>query len=406
MKAKFLILWPVTLVVAFGVGHRMADRSTATRLASTESFRSAFGEASELDRTHGVASFLQGLTPENLPGALEVIDEQRPWLQDTELRMIMLAWVKIDAAEMFASVQEWPERKRDLALTAAAYAWAFHDPERAFEAIEAVTIPDMERLLTDSAVAGWIVRDDREGLTEWIEAMPKGTRRQRLTGILARRLLQQGPEEMMAWADSVPEDAHDGFKETVVLKAGNALAQMDPLRAKDWIGGQLDKEYAQSVASVIVRHWGDEDSMAATIWAQTLPAGEHRDRAVSRAFRTWLLQDPDAAQTWLLANTPDPALDPALAILIQRNGREQMETALTWSDLIENDADREKVVIVMVRGWRQRDPEAADAWLAEAELSNAARNKIISRPKKASQGGAGASGRRRVRRDEGEGPGS
>ena len=49
--------------------------------------------------------------------------------------------------------------------------------------------------------------------------------------------------------------------------------------------------------------------------------------------------------------------------------------AIRWAERIENDPERETVLIGIARVWRHLDEAAAEAWLVQSSLSEAAREK-------------------------------
>ena len=203
-------------------------------------------------------------------------------------------------------------------------------------------------------MTGWAAREDKQGLGLWIEALPKGQSRQRYTGILARAYLRDDPDALIAWADSVAVDANDGFKATAFLKAANALGHRDPLRARDWVEGQLENDYARRVAPVVVRHWAQRDAKAALDWSRDLANEEDRDRGVANAFREWVKAEPREAKDWLRTNTPAPDLDSAVRVVVQQTSPKSMERAMEWAERTADPDKREKGVTELALRWRRR----------------------------------------------------
>jgi hypothetical protein len=376
MKATLVALWIATLVAAFGLGRYVVPDSEAARLSSLDSFRAALDDTDELSRTHAYTAYLLDLSAAELPEALEALEAQRIWLTEAELRMFMLAWGEIDPGAGFEHVDTWPVNIREMARAAAFYAWAYHDPDGALAALESLEARLERQQLRHQLVTGWAAREDKQGLGLWIEALPKGQSRQRYTGILARAYLRDDPDALIAWADSVAVDANDGFKATAFLKAANALGHRDPLRARDWVEGQLENDYARRVAPVVVRHWAQRDAKAALDWSRDLANEEDRDRGVANAFREWVKAEPREAKDWLRTNTPAPDLDSAVRVVVQQTSPKSMERAMEWAERTADPDKREKGVTELALRWRRQDQEAADAWLAEAEISDEARQKI------------------------------
>jgi len=397
MRAILLALWLLSVVVAFGVAHYLVPSAETLRLRSSDSFRSALDENNDLLRSYRMSAFLKDMTAAELPAALEAIEDRRLWLSPEDLRLFALSWARFDPAGALEEFSAWPANARDMARGAAFYAWGYYDPTAALEALDAVeSKPEMAQLQFE-LVAGWSNRDDTQDLSDWIAALPESQTRQRYAGYYARALLRRGPETLLAWADSVPVDANEDFKATAVLKAAHTLAHQDPLLAKDWIEGQIGQSYARHVAPAIVRQWSKSDPRAALDWSRTLTPDDDRDRGVTQAYRSWLQLEPEAATEWLRANTPSASLDAALRVAMQTAAQKSPERAMEWAERMEDPKKRDQSVREVALRWKRTDPEAMEAWLADAEISDDLRRVIV----ETSTGPAGA-GRspavRRVRR--------
>jgi len=379
MKATFAALWLITLAAAFGLGHYAAPRSESADPSSIDSFRTALTDSNPLSRTYRFSAFLNDLTAEELPDALEALEAQHLWLEDGELTMFMLAWGDIDPAAGFEYTDSWPANLREMGRTAAFYAWAYHDPEGARAALASLESNEKQGL-NHQLVLGWSAGEHKQGLADWIAAMPAGPGRQRYTGILARALLRESPEALMAWADSVPVDANDDFKPTAFLKAANILAHQDPLLARDWIEGQLENDYARRVAPVVVRRWAQDDAQAALAWSRELADDGDRERSSANAYRAWLEDEPKQAKDWLRANTPASDLDSAVRIVVQQTTPKSMKRAMGWAERISEQEKRERTMVDLAARWRRQDPEGMNAWLAQAEISDETRTRIEEAP--------------------------
>ena len=106
MKLSTLAI--LALLAGFGLG-RLTAPSTDPELSTLASFRRALEDPDWLTRSYRFSGFLQGLSPENLPEALEAVVPQLPWLTTTdELRVFMLAWARFDAPGALEQALSWP----------------------------------------------------------------------------------------------------------------------------------------------------------------------------------------------------------------------------------------------------------------------------------------------------------
>jgi hypothetical protein len=337
------------------------------------------------------------MTEDQLPEAVEAFEAGRMSLSDHELRLFMLAWARYDAAGAFAQVNASTEGNRDMAQSAAVYAWAFYEPSAALEALDGIKGRRAKTRLHTELVNGWSTSAHKWDLGEWIATLPESDEKQRYMGTLARGLLREGPEELIAWVESVPAQPDHNFKNLAALKAMNALAHKHHPRAVEWIEKHKDQEYAQKAGPIVVRHWSREDPKAALLWGLEFPDPYKRDVAVGYAFRPWLESEPEAAEAWLQAETPSAVLDSAVRIMIRETMPGSFEGAMEWAERIEDPTKREASIIDLAHKWRRRDAEAADAWMAGADVSDEMRQQILEGPKTAGRRrrGGGPPGLRR-----------
>ena len=225
-------------------------------------------------------------------------------------------------------------------------------------------------------VSAWARSGDYEGATEYISAMPRGQTRGRFATILAHQIMEKGSDAVITWAESVPEDAKDEFQLTVIRKSSGVLAQQDPLGAAAWGEGHDDRPYAGEGAQVVAKEWAGSDPRAALEWAMGL-SEKIRASAVTSAFTRWFRDEPDSAETWLMAATPAPMLDDSHSILMQRLLTSSPERAAEVAERIQDEASRESSQVALVLTWRQSDAAAAEAWLSESGLSEETKSRLL-----------------------------
>lgn len=365
MKWAAVGLGLLALAAGFALGRATAP-SPEPEFASLDSLRQALADPNWLTRSHRLSGFLQHLSPENLPEALEVLESHLPWLVTDEIRMLMLAWTRFDAPGAFERARSWPLQYRQKGIGAALYAWAYRDPEGALRALESVDGEERE-FLRKRLVAGWIHGERQDSVHEYIAALPEGAERFHTIGALAWEISKRGPEAVMRWAEAVP-DVLPRYKAGVFLKASGTLASLDAPLAARWLVGHLGRPYAEGAVPVVATGWIASDPPAAMGWLTSLPPGERRDASVSNAFVAWHDRTPGDAEAWLRSATPAPALDPAVRVVVTRRRRASPAAALGWALALDDRALREQLVTEVARSWLRRDAAAADAWLERSGL--------------------------------------
>jgi hypothetical protein len=366
MKPWMLVL---ALLAAFGLG-RLTAAGKDPELSTIDSFRRALEDPNWLTRSYRFSGFLQGLSAENLPEALETLRPELAWLTTEELRLFMLAWSRFDAPGALEQTLSWPRPLNRNGSGAAIYAWAMRDPSAAVWALRSIEDPELEDFMEGRMIAGWAHGPYKLDASEYIASLPEGPRRFSHIGMLAWELSKQGPEAVMRWAEAVP-DEQVRYKAAVFLNASSTLAAVDPAGTARWLANHLSRDYTDGVMRVVARSWAKSDPTGALAWLMQLAPGERRDGSISNAFLVWLGASSEDASAWLRETTPDAALDSTLRVMVGRSRRDSPEQALAWAMAIDDAALRERVVTNTARHWLERDADSAQAWLAASDLSEA-----------------------------------
>jgi len=117
------------------------------------------------------------------------------------------------------------------------------------------------------------------------------------------------------------------------------------------------------------------DPAAALRWLSTQPEGSDRDFSVRVSFSQWRTSDRTAAMDWMAAEVsggPAPWLQPTFALYARSLAATAPADAIPWAQRIQNEMKREFVLVLVARAWREEEEEAAEAWLLESSLSEAA----------------------------------
>jgi ferric-dicitrate binding protein FerR (iron transport regulator) len=107
-----------------------------------------------------------------------------------------------------------------------------------------------------------------------------------------------------------------------------------------------------------------------------MPAESQRD-GVRRAFRGWLLRNPETAAEWLEPRPLEPFFDPGYAVIAQSlDPMTSSEEAIDWCGRISDPDLGARCLVAVASRWYGREPAAAEAWLAENALDPEAQRKI------------------------------
>src|SRR5262245_20427162 len=299
MKAAAWLLSIAAFAAGVGVGRLGATRaaSPCEEVATLASFEQGLVDPDWITRTWRISGFLQGLGPGNLDETLALVERERRFLDPDELRLFMHAWARFDAPGAFERALSWSGPARAKGASAAIYAFAFHDPHGALQALEAVKDPSLAKRLQRRLVAGWARGPRRRELDAYLAALPDDEQRESWVGGLAFETAKQGGDALVAWAESVPEVV-PSYKSSVFRKASGVLASFDAPRAARWVAEHHERDYARGAVRVVAARWAENDPEAAFAWLRALPPDPEREAAVADAFAAWLEHSPAAATRW------------------------------------------------------------------------------------------------------------
>jgi hypothetical protein len=384
MKPVWAILVAVTLVASFVAGHVSRD-AVGADLATLESFRQSMVEENALTRSIQFNGFLETLNENNLEEALVVVEAHYDWLSKNEARNLFFAWARFDPEGALKWGLSQPLRNLLPAASAAMYAWAFYNPEKARVALKKTKkMKDARRLkiLEEKYVFGWIRRGDRERVSAYLARQPVTNIRQKATSKLAAEFMSEGAESLIGWVDSISRKAKDDYKAEAFQKAANMLAQVDPIRASQWIEPHLSKNYSDKSPLLIAKRWverGDPD--AAVEWLLSLPADQIRPNSVPGAMDRWRDLDADAANEWLRVSTPDEGLDRAVMAVARKDSFADPISALDWAERIQDPKQRKQLIVSTLQYWLSVEPDNAEQWIENSELAEDVRTEIRQGPK-------------------------
>ncbi|MHC4934558.1 MAG: hypothetical protein ACYTGV_20500 [Planctomycetota bacterium] len=356
----------IGIVAALAIGSAAGcDRGEAGRAVSAPSaakmeagMRAAIRNPDQVEGYIDQARLVALLDAENLSGARTAFEEEVP--TDAQLRPFVRAWARIDAPGAFEGVRAWPEERSQTA-TAALEEWAAQDPSAALLARRIQQIP-LNRVFQELA------------------------RTSRL-------------EDTWRWADSILESPQysSDFKLLVLERALFHNAGVDPASAAQWLDSHLGNDYARRAARLVVGEWMQTDPDAALAWATSLPEEGKPGDAVSWGYMQWFDADREAAEAWIRATPLTPVLWGAAERFARRLAKDDPENAASWCEQLTEAEPHNTCIASVGELWARSDRDAAAAWLAESDLPEADRERIL-RPR----GGPAGEARGQMRRPAGE----
>jgi hypothetical protein len=352
-------------------------------MATRESIADVLRDEDVYSRARRLGALLPTLGPEAAAAVKEVLGEKTLDFGAIEIELLVRFWAthQPEDASRWA-FYESPGAFRVPAILCSFTLWAEADPQAALKAAKEwlVYSDEVDTALQVALVRGWFANNPPE-LEQYIYDLGKSFQRQRaLTAFIRLVIQKRGADAVMRWAEAIPDDdAVSSYKKVAYARTTSALALFDREAAMRWCEAHCDARYGWGMRSIIARVWARSDGPAALAWLSTAPEGYESDLAVRYTFADWGRRDPEAAMAWMAARTtgePDPRLRPIFPVyarLLLQDSR-PLE-AIEWAQRIEDEKDREDLLVRLLREWRGADAAAAEAWLRQSSLSEEKRQK-------------------------------
>jgi hypothetical protein len=387
VKLLAVTLWLLLLTGAYWLGAQVHSGAlpASTRVAS---FDAALEERNPLSRSFEISRFLRDLDAQSVDDTLEAVEAAGFFFDHQEHRLLMAAWVPIDSVAAIDWAFARPGALKDRARGAALEALGFLDPTQALYVLHSLDDPDLVDTLHLYMVQGWARDDRRDELTDYLADQPPSVSRQRATLALANEILRGGPDELIAWVDTIDADPSNAFKRVAFQKSANALAQVDPARAAHWLDDHLGRPYALQAPNVVAMHWAERDPAAALDWLVSLPEESNEADRTKTIFTRWLEDDTKSAEAWVRSAVPSRDVDPLVRVIIRRTFDRDPALAMEWAHLLHDPIVRTRVQTSAGRAWFREDRDAFMAWLPESGLESQVRDLILNTPTRAERDAA------------------
>lgn len=335
-----------------------------------------------LDRVEALVAALRTMSPEDVDELRDLLSDRDLPLRNLERVLAVAAWAKHDPEAATAwAIRSERGGSKEAAIADAVREWARLDPEAVIREYDINLLAPNNPGVLIGLIEGWFETGDVALLEAFVQDLGDSDSRQRAVTALARlRVSRDGPEATIRWAESIsPTQAK--FKTSVYRRVAREIARTQPRLAADWCDRVCDSAYGDSVSELIVREWAKEDGASAMEWVLSRPDGSDTQVAVRAAYRAFMIADMEAALAWLERTSEeqrhDDRLQGAVGMYVAKRSWEpgHSDLAIEWAGYLKNEAERELALISIARRWRDRNEEAAEAWLAKSPLSDEARVK-------------------------------
>lgn len=318
----------------------LIDRLAALDTAEAIEFLNA-QEPSEMLLELGTL-FMRRLAEKNPGSAAQMALQLKEPNRTNALNGVAIGWANQQLDEAIAWAKELPdgESKRSIQRSIA-YEAARSDPMKAINLVASQPSSSARDLVLIQSVAQWATTD---------------------------------PAAAANWAFQIEEPS---LKYGVIGMVATTLAQTNPIAASNLALQSLPAgKIMDDAITSIVQRWTQIDPKAAAEWVTRFPNGDLRNAAIANLVKLWVDQNPEPAGTWLNTLTLRTGWDIGAGAYAEQLSPTLPAEAMHWAESISDEAVRTRQVEGVASVWTISDPWAAQAWYANAHLTNEARQEI------------------------------
>jgi hypothetical protein len=374
VTVRFVATGVVALAVGFAGGWVSGGGSAGARVDRPTPGRVAQVLAMEdwTERQPALLRLLEGLDEESAKQISAVFESPELEPAECEVRPFIRAWADLDADAALAGVLGWRDApKIRWGLTEIAHGQAVAgEIDAGRELVRTRREGERRDAAVTGLVAGWAVAGDLDAAGAYVTAMPDGGRFDWPLEEFARALmLRRGSRAAMDWVDGLPEDLPKDIAGNAFRLVLRFVAIGDPLAGKEWYEAASALPRARGARGIVAAEWLEHDAPAAATWVLSQPDDWESRQALYDGVRRWLELDPEAAERWLDSHQDSPIAQAGVRPLVRHLAVERPLDAIAWVDRIPDARARERNLVDVLRQWQLGDREAANAWIAAADLS-------------------------------------
>lgn len=347
--------------------------------------------ADSRDRVREMVRLADGLTPENLPGALEAYERDLARIDSHEIRIFTNAWAKLTpkrALDRIRSKWRYPQISFQ-AVEEVVYVWARSDDAAAAREYVDPSIESDERnrastnkFMILAVLKALVAAGEPEELTKLLGSFEAGGDRELwLTEVMIEMNRVGKTFSTRKWVDSIPWDAANGLKLSALSRAMDWTAKVDPKSAAGWYENIESDPRTLGVLGSVVSSWGVYEPAEALLWLADRKASLERDKQLRFVAFGWLSRKHNAAEAWMLDHVSNEViLDRTMVLVVnERLKKGYFQEAYELAPQIPNQLEREGALAGVFVMWIQNDPTTARDEMKKANVSKAVREIIARR---------------------------
>lgn len=354
-------------------GRSDTDGTLALALAALEK------ESNPDRQSAALAKLVEAMRIADVPAALLATANQSERIPSEFRQMLVRRWAKSDAPR----AADWIDKNlagaaRAAALNTAATAWAETDPAGAEQWAQRLADPD-ERADSLLAIAGEMTAGNPSAALSLAVDLPPGAARDEFLFHAAGEWAERDAKAAVEWGKQIENPE---LRAQMIAAIATGFAEKDPAAAATLAAQSLPAGRAQDDAVVgIVQRWVQQEPEQAAAWVAAFPEGKLRDTALEAAVKLWADQDLTEAGVWINSLSERAGSDVAIAAYVEKMAVQFPETAVEWAQEIRNPALRNERLVDLAELWLHNDAAAARVWIAQSSLSEDTKARLLAPPK-------------------------
>ncbi len=282
--------------------------------------------------------------------------------RNMEMRLLMQAWARFDPAAALSYAKGLGNTESRLAITEAMTAWSEKDPDAALAWVrENIDPAEANKQGYLPGLISGIATRDLGRADELLRSIEDRNARWQASALLVQRYLQQSPEEVMAWANSLPNE-DPNLRNGILGQVSAALAKRDPQNCARWAETLEPGEGRNRVVSSLIAQWSRRSPSEAAQWAGDLDDISTRVHGMTQVVNYWAFKDPVAAAEWLDGYPRTAETDPVVQTFVNRVTTRDPASAADWANVIVDPKRRDASVRQVLKTWNHSNATSAEAW--------------------------------------------
>ncbi|MEM9174231.1 MAG: hypothetical protein AAGC67_03280 [Myxococcota bacterium] len=338
-----------------------------------------------LDRHRSAVELADALSTENLPGAIQALDEHIDKIHHHEIRILAHAWADLDPRGALDHIlEQWRyPRVSNEAIEEIVYVWAESgDGESARAYVDPTfdgPIPaprSPTRFMQLAVLKALAVAEDWDNLTALFGSIQDPEDREFwITRVLVEMNRVNGFEPVREWIESIPWDEPEGLRISALKRALDWRSRLSYSESQAWYE-EIEQDKPRPVLlEEVVKAQGLNEPANAILWLSKRAPGSERDRLIREIMSGWLSRiEPEVrteGRAWALEHSGDDLLGPLIAPIVVAsyvNSNQAGKAAEFMLQHPEHTKLERRLPTVLVR-WASMDVNEVDAFIQEKGIS-------------------------------------